>query len=91
MVTATSALPRPGCRISAEDDHLQLSSTSEFGDELDAESSDSTPSISPFSSDDELSEPEAELDVSESEVSASDEPGDSTLLPLLFLLFKLNY
>ena len=61
VVTATSVPPRPGCRISAGDDHL--SSLSEFGDVSDAESSDiSTPSISPFSLDDELSEPEAELD-----------------------------
>ena len=56
----------------------QLSSSSEFGDESDVESSDiSNPSISPFSSDDELSEPEAELDESESEVS---ETGNAMLI-----------
>ena len=54
---ATSALPKQVCRINAGDD--QLSSSSEFGDETDDESSGlTTPSISPFSSDDELlSEP----------------------------------
>ena len=71
---ATSALPKQVCRINAGDD--QLSSSSEFGDETDDESSGlTTPSIS---SDDELlSEPEAELDMSESdEVSDRDEPGN---------------